>query len=329
MTNIAIDVGKKKSYFVVEQDGKIVKESYVNTDRESFSSLLGEYPGSSVVMEASSTIDRIAPYVEEYYSDITVAHPMKLKAISQSMKKTDRNYAHILLELNRLGYVPESYLPSVDIRRSRDLCRNRAFLVKQRTAVKNRIRDQAYRLGIDFRDFNKKTDNDLRSAGSVFNALVNDLESLNHEIYELYRIIREEVESSPEASLIYTIPGIGYYSALAIVSEIGDISRFPGEDNIFSFAGLVPRIHQSGNREWKGHIAKGNTFLKYLLVECVQIHLMSDEPSPIRDAYERIESRSRSKKARIATARHMLRAIYYMLKRKQNCDEYLKKRGLN
>ena len=326
MANIAIDVGKRKSYFVVEQDGKIVKESYVKTDRESFSSLLGEYPGSSIVMEASSTIDRIAPYVEEYSSDITVAHPMKLKVISQSMKKTDRNDAHILLELNRLGYVPESYLPSVDIRRSRDLCRNRAFLVKQRTAVKNRIRDQAYRLGIDFRDFNKKTDNDLRSASCVLNALVNDLESLNHEVYELDKIIRDEVESSPEASLIYTIPGIGYYGALAIASEIGDVGRFPSEDNIFSYAGLVPKIHQSGNREWKGHIAKGNTFLKYLLVECVQIHLMRDEPSPIKDAYERIESRSGTKKARIAAARHMLRAIYYMLKKHQNYDEYLKKR---
>ena len=44
MANIVTDVGRKKSYFVVEQDGKIVKESYVNTDRESFSSLPGEYP---------------------------------------------------------------------------------------------------------------------------------------------------------------------------------------------------------------------------------------------------------------------------------------------
>ena len=262
------------------------------------------------------SFDRIAPYVEEYCIDITVAHPMKLKVIPQSMKKTDRNESHILLELNRPGYVPESYLPSVEIRGSRDLGRNRAFLVKQSTAVRNRIRDQAYRPGIDFRDFNKKTDNDLRSAGSVLYALVNDLESLNHEIYELDKIIREEVESSPEASLIYTIPGIGYYGALAIASEIGDISGLPREDSIFPYAGLVPRIHQSDNMEWKGHIAKENTFQKYLLVECVQIHLMSDEPSPIRDAYERIESRSGSKKARIAAARHILRAIYYMLKRK-------------
>ena len=53
---------------------------------------------------------------------------------------------------------------------------------------------------------------------------------------------------------------------------------------MFSYAYLVPGIHQSGNREWKGHIANGNTFLKYLLVECVQIHIMRDEPSPIKDA---------------------------------------------
>ena len=53
---------------------------------------------------------------------------------------------------------------------------------------------------------------------------------------------------------------------------------------------------------------------------------MRDEPSPIKDAYERIESRSGTKKARIAAARHMLRAIYYILKKKQNYDEYLKKR---
>ena len=140
MASIVIDVGKRKSYFVVEQDGSVVKEGYVNTDRESFSAVLKDYPGSSVVMEAISTIDRIAPYVEYYTSGIKIAHPMKLKVISQSMKKTDKNDAHIHLELNRLGYVPESYLPCVDIRRSRDLTRNRNFLVRQRTAVKNRIR---------------------------------------------------------------------------------------------------------------------------------------------------------------------------------------------
>ena len=116
-------------------------------------------------------------------------------------------------------------------------------------AFKNRIRAQSYRLGIDFRNFNRKTDNDLRSASAVLNVLVNDLESLNREIREIDRIIEETVKTSPSASLLYTIPGIGYYGALAIASEIGNISRFPCEDNIFSYAGLVPGILQSGNSE--------------------------------------------------------------------------------
>ena len=121
MASIAIDVGKRKSCFVVEQDGRVVNECYVKTDRDSFSSILRECLGSSVVMEAISTIDRIAPYVEYYTSCIKTAHPMKLKVISQSMKKTDKNDAHILLELNRLGYVPESYLLCADIRRSKGI----------------------------------------------------------------------------------------------------------------------------------------------------------------------------------------------------------------
>ena len=52
-----------------------------------------------------------------------------------------------------------------------------------------------------------------------------------------------------------------------------------------------------------------------------------NEPSPINDAYEKIESRYGTKKARIAAARHMLRAIYYMLKKRQNYDEYLRREG--
>jgi transposase len=98
---------------------------------------------------------------------------------------------------------------------------------------------------MDFGNFNRRTDDDLRSISPVLRTLVNNLESLNHEIREIDRIIEETIKTSPSASLLYTIPSVGYYGALAIDSEIGDISRFPSEDNIFSYAGMVPRIHQS------------------------------------------------------------------------------------
>ena len=42
-----------------------------------------------------------------------------------------------------------------------------------------------------------------------------------------------------------TMDGIGYYTALTIVSELGDVSRFPNSDRVVSYCGLNPRVHQS------------------------------------------------------------------------------------
>jgi hypothetical protein len=50
-------------------------------------------------------------------------------------------------------------------------------------------------------------------------------------------------------------------------------------------------------------------------MECVQIHLINDPDSEISEAYRRIKTRSGSNKAKIAAARHLLRMIYYILKR--------------
>jgi transposase len=50
-----------------------------------------------------------------------------------------------------------------------------------------------------------------------------------------------------DVKLLMTIPGIGYYSALLVKSEIGDVSRFPFGERLCSYAGLVPSTHASGN----------------------------------------------------------------------------------
>ncbi len=53
-----------------------------------------------------------------------------------------------------------------------------------------------------------------------------------------------------------TIPGINVYSASAILAEIDDISRFSTKEHLASYAGLVPRQDQSGDRDIRGHISK-------------------------------------------------------------------------
>ncbi|MCL4412103.1 MAG: transposase [Candidatus Thermoplasmatota archaeon] len=130
-----------------------------------------------MIVEASSTIDRIVSFLSGH--NIRVAHPAKVRLIAESMNKTDRNDAHILLDLYKREYMPESYLPPREISESRNICRNRNFLVRQRTAIKNRIRNQSYRLGMDFDGFTKKSLSTLRDASPMLRILVEDLENVN------------------------------------------------------------------------------------------------------------------------------------------------------
>ncbi len=312
--NIAIDLGKHKSYVVMEEDGKVVKEGYVETTKDGFSTFFGNVKDPKIVVEACSTTNRVANILDGY--DITVANPAKVRIIAESTKKTDRNDAHVLMDLFKRDYLPESWLPPREVRDARDLCRNRDFLVKQRTRAKNRIRYQSYLLGVEFKKFNHWELPKLKKY-PILDTLLQELESLNDIIYATDKQIAHEVQANQYAKLIDTIPGVGKFGALSIASEIGDVSRFKNESGLFSYAGLVPRTRQSGDREFRGHITRGNVFLKTILIECVQIHLKKCPHSFVTRAYYRIKLRAGHNKAKVAAARRLLQVIYFMLKRNE------------
>lgn len=58
------------------------------------------------------------------------------------------------------------------------------------------------------------------------------------------------------ARLLITILGVGYYTALLIVSEVGDVNRFPDAEKLCSYAGLTPSVRRSGGSTVHGHITK-------------------------------------------------------------------------
>ena len=63
MYNVAMDIGKRKTYGIIEKDGEIVKEGYVLTSREEFNKILDGISEATVIVEASSTIDRIVSFL--------------------------------------------------------------------------------------------------------------------------------------------------------------------------------------------------------------------------------------------------------------------------
>jgi transposase len=113
--------------------------------------------------------------------------------------------------------------------------------------------------------------------------------------------------------LLMTIPRVGYYSALLIKSEIGDVKRFSSAKRLCSYSGLVPSTYTSGNVSYHGHITKiGSKWLRWILIEAA-IHV-AKRPRPLRRFYYKVERKKGGQIAKVATARKLLEWIYHILR---------------
>ena len=70
------------------------------------------------------------------------------------------------------------------------------------------------------------------------------------------------------AKYLITIPGISYYAALLVSSEIADINRFPDYEHLSSYAKLVPGTHQPGETQYSKTDMKGSHILNWIMVQC-------------------------------------------------------------
>ena len=89
------------------------------------------------------------------------------------------------------------------------------------------------------------------------------IESLDIRIGELTDPFAEQLR------LLRTIPGIGERAAQVIISEIGvDMSRFPTDAHLASWAGLCPGNNESASKHKSGRTRKGNSEVRTILTEC-------------------------------------------------------------
>ena len=110
------------------------------------------------------------------------------------------------------------------------------------------------------------------------------------------------------------VTGIGPDSAKAILAVIGiDMSRFPSDSHIASWAGLCPGNNESAGKRRSGKTTKGNKLLKTTLVVCAH-SAVKVKSSYFYAQFQRISARRGKKRAYVAVAHSMLIAIYHILK---------------
>lgn len=314
---VGLDVHKRVCHgTIMNEEGGIVKQDKFSNDPRSLDEFMGEIDRATVVMEAGYCWQPIYDRLEGKGHDVRLAHPLKTKAIAEAKVKTDKIDSEVLAHLLRADLVPESWVPPRDIRELRELVKRRAFLVRLRTRLKNRVHAELAKRDITpvRPPFTRLGREVLMGLGiEAVNQLLPVIEVLDGQIGLISKNIEKMACENEDAMLLTTIPGVGYYTALLLVAEIGDVNRFSDSEKLCSYAGLVPSVRRSGKRIVYGPITKeGSKWIRWALTQAVHAHLRFY--TRLTRFYMRLAEKKPKQVAVVATARKMLKVIYWMLK---------------
>lgn len=149
----------------------------------------------------------------------------------------------------------------------------------------------------------------------LFAQIIDHIDDMTRRIADMDDLTKDYMDQYEKAiSSIDQIPGIGRRSAEIITSEIGlDMSRFPTDAHLCSWAGICPGNRQSAGKQKSGRITKGNKALKTTLIQCAKA-AKNVKASFFSAQYQRIAARRGKNRATVAVAHSMLISIYHMLK---------------
>ena len=314
MYYIGIDLHKQDLVMAVEDDAGPVgrPRRLACRDEAAILAQVSRWRPFRAVVEASASYrwlyDRMTPLGE-----VVLAHPLRLRAIATARAKTDRLDAALLARLLRANLIPAAYVPPARYQQLRDLTRGRARLAYGATLAKNQVHALLARANVHppLRTlFGKRGRRylaglDLGLSGNLArDELMRRLEHYDREIATLDAHLEGVAAAFPEAAALEVLHGIGRYSALLVVAEIGEPERFRNGRQVGAYAGLTARVHQSGSRSVHGGISKqGSRWLRWILVQAAMKLVRRDER--LGNFYTRVRKRSGRNVARVAVARKL------------------------
>lgn len=117
--------------------------------------------------------------------------------------------------------------------------------------------------------------------------------------------------------LLDTIPGVGRKSAEVLLAEIGpDMTKFPSPAHLASWCKVCPGNNESAGKQYSGKTGQGNTWLRTSLVQMAHAAVRVKD-SYLGALYRNLVGRLGPKKATIAIAHRIIRAIYYILLKRE------------
>jgi transposase len=159
------------------------------------------------------------------------------------------------------------------------------------------------------------------------------LGQVEERIAQTEKRIQQIIKQIPAMQLLDTLPGVGSILSVVIALEMGEVARFPSSAHLASYAGLVPRIHESGGRSFYGKVRVDvNRYLKWAFLEAANAVVAHQDRLGQRHVvqlYRRVRERRGSAKAVVAVGRHLAEAAYWMLKKGEPYREPMKRQPVS
>lgn len=331
MIYIGVDLHKRFCYMTaMNATGQILDQCKVTNEASSLRGYLERWSEPlALAVESCSFWPAFAEAVEPLVQRLVLVHPQRVKAIASAKLKNDRVDSATLAHLLRTNLLPEAWKADRDTRQLRELVRLRIDLGRQRARWKNRVHALLHAHGL------RPPVSDLFGragrawlgavelpAGTqpVLASCLEMIEQCSQQIRIQEKSMQTCAQADPRVQWLTSIPGIGSYSALVLLAEIGPIERFADKKQLYSYAGLVPRLRQSAERKRSGGITRaGSPRLRWILVEAATV---AARCSPAAQRYyQPLAERKHRNIARVALARKLLGAVWALLRHGVCFDE--------
>jgi len=265
-------------------------------------------------------------YLTEYGVECIVTPPSLIPQEHGNRVKTDRLDSRKLARLLAKGMLKRAWVPSEKERFHRQVIRRRRQLVGDRVRTQNRIKSELSFYGIDlpaprgqwtqvyFANLQRIKFNN-RWMQQSFNQLMAQYEFLCGQINKQTLLLKQLAQTDlyrDRVKILRSIPGIGILTAMEILLELQDMSRFRRAEQLAAYVGLTPSQYSSADKIRMGRITGiGKNTVRSALVESCW-HLIRKDKA-MRNKYEQIRARAGGKRAIVAISRKLLLCIRRLL----------------
>jgi transposase len=140
------------------------------------------------------------------------------------------------------------------------------------------------------------------------------IDAIDAQIAPLDKELRAYARRQVGCKALMVHYGIGELTAVTILAELGDCTRFSSSRQAVRYAGLDITVYESDQRRAPGHISRqGPPALRWALYEAAQV-ARSRERSPDREYYLATKERIGGNRACLSVARKLLKRSYHTLR---------------